>query len=221
MRETHALLAPVAGRPRLALAAVLGVAACMLVPAQQPASTIFLVGWNVGVWAYLVLMAWLMLRASAARVRQIAEREDPGALVVLTVLSLTAVASLLAIVAELVAARALPPVDRVTHYAVAGATVTGSWLLVGTLFSFHYANLYYRAPGHARPLQFPGHSEAMDYWDFLYFSFTVAVAAQTSDVTVISSRLRRLVLVQSVLSFLFNAAIIGLSINLAAGLLGN
>lgn len=207
-------------RPRLVVGAVLGGLAAALVPETQRASTVFLVGWNVGVWSYLVLMAWLLLRASPERVRAIARREDPGAVAVLVVLSVTAVASLLAIVIELVAVRPLPPAERLLHYAATAATVFGSWLLVNTLFTFHYANLYYRAPAGAAPLKFPGEDTAMDYWDFLYFSFTIAVAAQTSDVTVQTPAMRRVVLAQSVLSFLFNAAIIGLSINVAAGLIG-
>jgi uncharacterized membrane protein len=208
-------------RRRLIVGAALGCLAAALVPASQRASTVFLVGWNVGVWSYLVLMAWLMLRATPARVRAIAQREDPGAVAVLVLLSVTAVASLLAIVIELVAVRELPVGDRLLHYAGTASTVLGSWLLVNTLFTFHYANLYYRAPAGAAPLQFPGEETAMDYWDFLYFSFTIAVAAQTSDVTVLTPSMRRMVLAQSVLSFLFNAAIIGLSINVAAGLLGS
>jgi len=208
-------------RPRLVVAALIGLAASFAVPRGQPASTVFLVGWNAGTWCYLVLMAWLMLRASPEQVRTVAQREDPGAIAVLTILSITAVASLVAIVIELVAVRELPAAERLLHYAATAATVFGSWLLVNTLFTFHYANLYYRAPDNARPLQFPGEHTAMDYWDFLYFSFTIAVAAQTSDVTVRTPAMRRMVLAQSVLSFLFNAAIIGLSINVAAGLLGS
>ncbi len=208
-------------RKRLIISVALGCVAAVLLPSSNRPSTVFLAGWNVGVWTYLVLMAWLMLRATPERVRTIAQREDPGAAVVLTVLSLTAVASLVAIVVELLGVRDLPAEARLLHYATTGATVFGSWLMVNTLFTFHYANAYYRAPADARPLKFPGEEVAMDYWDFLYFSFTIAVAAQTSDVTVTTPAMRRLVLAQSVLSFIFNAAIIGLSINVAAGILGS
>ena len=55
--------------------------------------------------------------------------------------------------------------------------------------------------------------------DFLYFSFTIGAAAQTSDVSVTSSRMRRIVLVQTVLSFLFNTTVLALAINVAAGML--
>ena len=57
-----------------------------------------------------------------------------------------------------------------------------------------------------------------DYSDFLYFSFTIAVASQTSDVTVTTRAMRRLVLLQAVLSFIFNTTILAFSINIAASL---
>jgi uncharacterized membrane protein len=109
---------------------------------------------------------------------------------------------------------------RLAHYALTGSTVFGSWCLLGTIFTFHYARAFYSS-GHEQPaLCFPDKEKNPNYWDFLYFSFTIAVAAQTSDVLVMTRSLRKTVLAQSVLSFLFNAAILGLSINIAAGVVG-
>lgn len=210
-------------RPRLLIALAIGLGVALFLPGEYRASTRFLAGWNVAVWFYLLLIAGVLLRTTPERVRSLAEREDPGAVAVLTLLSLTAVASLIAIVLELAAVRALPPGGRLLHYGVTGTTVFGSWLLVNLLFTFHYAHLYYRVPPVRRPLQFPvheGEEPQPDYWDFLYFSFTIAVAAQTSDVIVTGRAARKTVLAQSVLSFVFNAAIIGMSINVAAGLIG-
>lgn len=210
-------------RARLLVALAIGVAVAGLVPDALRPSARFLVGWNAAVWSYLALIAGVLARTTPERVRSVSEREDPGAAAVLALLSLTAVASLVAIVLELAAVRTLPVGGRLLHYALTGATVFGSWLMVNTLFTFHYAHLYYRARPDLRPLRFPSHQGDEvhpDYWDFLYFSFTVAVAAQTSDVSVVGRGTRQTVLAQSVLSFVFNAAIIGLSINVAAGLIG-
>jgi uncharacterized membrane protein len=80
--------------------------------------------------------------------------------------------------------------------------------------------MFYRSHANHRPLAFPDAEENPDYWDFLYFSFTIAVAAQTSDVALMSRSMRKVVLAQSILSFVFNAAILGLSINIAASLVG-
>jgi uncharacterized membrane protein len=192
----------------------------VVLPPQWEALTRAMVAWNVTVWLYLVLVSWLMLRANHERVRRIAEQEDRGAVVILVIMSVAALVSLAAIVLELADARTLSATRRMVHYAFTGATVLGSWFLLATLFTFHYARTYYRSPPGLRALQFPDGEAHPDYWDFLYFSYTIAVAAQTSDIAVMSRAMRKIVLAQSVLSFLFNVAIIGLSINIAAGLLG-
>ena len=51
-----------------------------------------------------------------------------------------------------------------------------------------------------------------------YFSITVAATAQTSDVAVTTREMRQLVMLQSVLSFAFNALVLALAINMAASL---
>ena len=127
--------------------------------------------------------------------------------------------SMVAISSELASLRTMPANERGLHYAFVVVTLVGSWFLVGTLFCFHYAHLYYNARGRQRPLAFPGGETQPDYWDFLYFSFTIAVAAQTSDVAVQSPGMRKLVLGQSVLSFFFNLLILGLFVNMAASLM--
>ena len=70
------------------------------------------------------------------------------------------------------------------------------------------------------PLLFPAISPSRPYLDFAYFSFTIAVASQTADVAVGAAEVRKIALVQSVISFVFNMLILGLSINVGAGLLG-
>lgn len=208
-------------RPRLTIAIVTGISVGLALPWQWNLVTRVLVGWNVTVWFYLCLMAWLMMRASHVRVRNIAEQEDKGAIAILAIMSVAAMVSIAAIILELSTIKGLPLSYRLAHYAFTGSTVFGSWCLVAALFTFHYARIYYRSPIERRALSFPDNEENLDYWDFLYFSFTIAVAAQTSDVTVMSHSMRKTVLAQSILSFLFNVAILGLSINIAASFVGS
>ena len=205
---------------RLAEAIVVGVSVGVLLPFQWSPIARALIGWNVTVWLYLFLMAWLMMRAGHAKVRNIAEQEDNNAVVILSIMSLASIVSIAAIIFELSGIKDQPLGDRLVHYAFTGTTVFGSWFLVATIFTFHYARIFYNSPQEHRALNFPEKEENPDYWDFLYFSFTIAVAAQTSDVTVMSRSMRKTVLAQSVLSFMFNVAIIGLSINIAASFVG-
>ncbi|MHC8391993.1 DUF1345 domain-containing protein [Pseudomonas sp. MDT2-39-1] len=205
--------------PRLSAAATLGVAAGILAPADSVISKI-LIGWNVGVWTYLILMFWLAARAKAPDVKRIAEVEDENAGLVLLVVCIAALASLGTITFELAGSKELETASKLLRYGSTALTVIGSWLLIGVIFSVHYARLFYTWDGEDLALRFAEGLETPNYWDFLYFSFTIGVAVQTSDVGVATRSMRKIVLAQSLIGFLFNTAILGFSINIAAGLFG-
>jgi uncharacterized membrane protein len=213
------LAAHLKARPRLYVAAAAGLAAALLLPEAPRWTTRALVGWNSAVWLYLVSIGVMMLRADHHRLRRVAMAQAQGARVVLAVVVTAALASMVAIVVELAAAKAASGAASWPHLALAAATVLGSWLLLPVLFALDYANRYYRAnpPG---GLAFAGADAGFtpDYTDFLYFSFTIAVASQTADVAITSRPMRQLALLQSLLSFAFNAAILALTINIAASL---
>ncbi len=206
-------------RPHLSLATALGVVVGLCLPGTMAVMTRALVAWNAAVWPYLITMAWMMMRADPAKVREISGKQDENAGMVLAALSVAAIISITAIIAELGGVGHLEAGERSARYAFTALTVFGSWFLLGTVFCFHYAHLFYHAEPTALPLQFPDKEADPNYWDFLYFSFTIAVAVQTSDVTVMTRTMRKLVLGQSVLTFFFNLVILGLSINIAAGLI--
>jgi uncharacterized membrane protein len=208
-------------RPHLSAAVVLGAVASLFLPSTWMPVTRMLAAWDVGVWAYLASMLWMMTRADHHTVRRLAAQQDEKGAVILAALSLVAIVSLAAIGIELAVAGDMAGTQRTLHYVFVGLTLLGSWLLPGVMFCFHYAHLYYLGDAKHPPLAFPDGDTHPDYWDFLYFSFTIAVAAQTSDVAVRSAALRKLVLGQSVLAFFFNLVILGMSINIAAGVLNN
>jgi uncharacterized membrane protein len=208
-------------RPRLSFAVCTGLLVGYLVPGHLGHVARGLIGWNATTWTYLLLVGWLMLRSDHHRVRYVALQEDQTALAVLAIMSIGAIASIAAIVFELASVGKLPLGERLYHYLLTGFTVVGSWTMVATIFTFHYAVLFYKSPCDARALGFPDREPEPDYWDFLYFSFTIAVAAQTSDISILSRSVRKAVLAQSVLAFFFNAAILGLSINIAASAVGS
>jgi len=203
--------------PRLSAATTLGIAAGILIPADSIISKI-LIGWNIGVWTYLILMLWLTVRSKATDVKRIAEIEDENAGLVLFVVCIAALASLATITFELAGSKDLETTRKLMHYGFTALTVFGSWLLIGVIFSVHYARLFYTWNGKDPALRFAEGLTTPNYWDFLYFSFTLSVAVQTSDVGVATRELRKIVLAQSLIGFLFNTAILGFSINIAAGL---
>ena len=208
----------VATRPRMAFSAAVGILAAVAAPGIEHAVTRALLGWNVGVWLFLALAGTMMLRADHEHLRRIAIEHAEGAATVLALVIVAAVFSIVAIIFELSVAKGTGSSHALPHVLLALSTVSGSWLLLPTLFAMNYAGLHHtRDEGDG--LKFPeGKNFKPDYSDFLYFSFTIAVASQTSDVTVTTRSMRRLVLLQSVLSFVFNTTILAFTINIAASL---
>lgn len=205
--------------PRLSAATTFGIAVGILAPVDSIISKM-LMGWNAGVWTYLILMFWLTARAKAPDVQRIAEVEDENAGLVLFVVCMAAMASLATITFELAGSKELETTSKLLHYGFTALTVIGSWLLIGVIFSLHYARLFYTWDGKEPALRFAEGLTTPNYWDFLYFSFTIGVAVQTADVGVATREMRKIVLAQSLIGFVFNTAILGFSINIAAGLFG-
>jgi uncharacterized membrane protein len=92
------------------------------------------------------------------------------------------------------------------------------------LFASKYAHLYYgdhptRKNEIAKGLDIPG-DESPDYMDFAYFAFVIGMTFQVSDIEINSKRMRRLVLMHGLISFIFNTVIVALSINVIVNLKG-
>jgi uncharacterized membrane protein len=59
-----------------------------------------------------------------------------------------------------------------------------------------------------------------DYRDFAYVAFTIGMTYQVSDTELTSRAIRSTALRHALLSFVFGTAIIAMTINVVAGLLG-
>ena len=103
-----------------------GIAVAIFLPLHPQIPTRLLIAWNTAVWSYLLLIGWLMTRATPSQARRIAEHEDNTGLIVLVVLSVAALASLVSIVMELSTIKGLPGDIRFAHYLLTGATVTST-----------------------------------------------------------------------------------------------
>jgi uncharacterized membrane protein len=203
---------------RLILCAVIGLIVAVAWPDVETMLSRALIAWNVLAWLYLAWVAIVLGRADAGHIKRVALANAESAGTVLAIVVAAAVASVVAIVFELIAAKAAAPHHIAGHLVFALATVLGCWLLLPILFSLTYAAAYYRREPDAG-LDFPGSTGKFEpeHIDFLYFAFTIAVTAQTSDVAVTTREMRRLVIYQSVLSFVFNTTILAFTINAAAG----
>lgn len=209
-------------RPRLLFSVGAGVVTYFLLPTHYAVMLCLMVSWNVSAWLYLLFLWLQLLRTDSTKISKIARVQDESASMVLSIVSMACLASILIILFELSTANQLSGSAKVFHLVLTGLTLLVSWLLLSTAFTMHYAHLFYMRRDKSEtvlPLLFPKEITTPSYWDFLYFSFTIGVACQTADVSTGTSDIRRVVLLQSVLSFIFNMTILGLSINVGAGLL--
>jgi uncharacterized membrane protein len=204
---------------RLWIAVIAGGAIFFLLPQQWPMVSRILTCWNFGVVLFLILIYFWMSRLSAQQICLEFMGEDAAAPVILIIAIVAAFLSLLAIVELLSTIKQTSGIERLAHLALAALTVASSWTLVPALFALHYADMFYSDVPDSRPLHFP-QTPAPVFWDFAYFSFTIAAACQTADVATNQVAIRKVVIAHTVLSFVFNAAVLGFAINVTAGLIG-
>jgi uncharacterized membrane protein len=207
---------------RLGIVLLIGMAAFLIFEPWVATRTRILLSWNAGALAYLAL-AWATIAlANPTMTRVRAQSYDQSGYVIFLLVVTAASASFIAIGFVAGEFRSLPFWPRTGHLTLSIAALLLSWLLIQTLFAFHYARWYYSlvkdGATHRGGLSFPGGKEP-DYLDFAYYSFVVGMTSQVSDVCVMNRHMRRLTLVHGVLAFIFNIAILAMSINIIGGII--
>ncbi len=197
----------------------------LALPEHMRAATRALIGWNAAVLVYLVSAASMISRADHETVGRRAQFQDEGRLLILVLAIGTACASIGAIILELGPVKNMEGWPKALHLGLTVLTVVDSWMFMHLTFAFHYAHEYYdeaRANPAKRPderggLIFPG-GEPPNYVDFLYYAYVIGLASQTADISTTSRAMRVLTAVHGTLSFFYNLAIIGLTVNIASGI---
>ncbi len=212
-------------RHRLVIAFVAATAVSLSLRGHVRPSTEVIAAWDTFVFCVLFL-AWLtILTTPVHKLRSRAKEQDVSRLVIFVFVVVAACAALFAVGFLISVNKAELRGHLTAHLILALGTVIFSWSVVHTAFGLRYAHAFYGdsddpgADEHAGGLLFPGSEQMPDYFDFAYFSFVVGMTCQVSDVQITSRRMRRLILVHSVLSFGFNTVILALLINTVSGLL--
>ncbi|MBR0786141.1 DUF1345 domain-containing protein [Bradyrhizobium iriomotense] len=204
-------------RPRTFIALAAGILVSLLLPGSHRLVTRLLFGWDALIAVYLVLVYAMMLCNDHQHIRRAAAMQDDGRFVILLVTATGAFASIAAIVSELGT-----PHRGALELTIAITTIALSWAAVHTTFALHYAHDYYR---NAKPggLQFPSgdKEDHADYWDFVYFSFVIGMTAQVSDVGITDKSIRRTATAHGIVSFIYNTALLALTVNIAASAISN
>ncbi len=208
-------------RPRLLVAALTAILVGVLFPARLEAHLVtrLLIAWNTGAMLYVFLAVSMMARSSREHMRYRARAQDEGQFVILTLVVVSAVASLAAIGGELTVVKDMHGTEKIAHIGLAALTVVSSWTFTQIMFALHYAHDYYAAQSDGRKpgLSFPDDDEP-DYGDFFYFAAVIGTSGQTADVSFVSKMMRRIGSVHCILAYLFNTTVLALLINIGASL---
>jgi uncharacterized membrane protein len=175
-----------------------------------------LCGWDAtaatfGLWVWLGI-ARMDGRATAMH----ATRDDDSRAQANLLLLGASVASLIGVGFVLAKASHAAGGARPLLVGVALVSASLSWSVVHTVYALRYAHLFYTGGG---GIEFPG-TTGPSYGDFAYVSLTVGMTFQVSDTSVTSHDIRMAVLCHSLLAYLFGFAVIALTINVVAGLIG-
>lgn len=187
-----------------------GIAVALLTPPSLAPMLRGVCGFDAGAAVYLGLV-WSHLMRAGEAISAAAAEEDEGHVVITSVVILVAMAGLAAVFA--LASHNHQPL----HLILGVVTIAISWLLLQTVFAAHYASQYRagrKSNAERAGLVFPG-GGPIRFLDFAYVAFTVGLTFQVSDVTTNTPGMRRIIVVQALLAFVFNTAIIAIAVGVS------
>jgi uncharacterized membrane protein len=204
----------------LVLALAAGTLTGLIIPTRLGPALRSVAAWDVTA-IVMATMKWsIILRSSPKATRQRAAADDPGRTAVWVIVLAASFVSLFATSFALRQARTLAPDARDLFVALCVLAVASAWMLTHTSYTLRYAHLYFRDDDEGEGgLSFPGDAPPC-YFDFAYFALTIGMCFQVSDVTITSRQIRRAVLGQSLLSFVYNTVILAVALNLIIGVFG-
>lgn len=204
---------------RLLLSIGISAAVFFVLPSERlSALMLFMILWVVFAFVF-TLTDWIVLFTRPIdQIRKIARQDDGSKIFVFAMIVISSFASLFTVLLLMISGES-KTTDAVLFIPLAIAGMLLSWLMIHTVFTFHYAHLYYgdNDSEAAGGLEFPGEANP-DYIDFAYFSLVIGCTFQVSDVEISSKKIRRRALVHSLISFVLNTFVVALTINLIAGL---
>ncbi|WP_164233419.1 DUF1345 domain-containing protein [Microbacterium hydrocarbonoxydans] len=202
-------------RLRAVLSIVAGAAISIaVVPVLGPAAGI-LSGWGAFALINVIWVLLLIWPMDAQATREHATLEAPGRRIARLISIAGSLVSLGAVLVVIIQAQDAPGIDEYLLAGIAVVSVAASWMLIQTEYVLRYARMYYGDP--VGGIDF-NQQEDPEYTDFVYFSVGLGMTYQVSDTNVTDNGVRRVVIAQTVLGYLFGTVILASIINLVVGL---
>lgn len=201
--------------PRFILFLLVLIVAVPLAHIWLPLGHALMEGFDLAAIVFLVTVTSLLRTPNAHDMREIARNNDANRVLLLAISGIVTVAILVAIAVELSAGQA--PTPGVIILVI--GTLALAWLFSNLVYALHYAHLFYVGGEDGKDrggIAFPGTKEP-DYWDFVYFSFTLGMTFQTSDVDIPGRHMRKVVIFHCLAAFVFNIGVLAFTINVLGG----
>ena len=192
----------------LAFALAFGAGLAILIPAMGRGLGT-MAAFDIASGLFLLLVAPL-LRSKASDMRRFAKDNDANRALLLALTAIVSLVILVSVASEMAIGKGNPLTTGLLVL-----TLVLAWLFSNTIYAMHYAHLYYSDDGKGKDsggIAIPGCDEP-DYWDFVYFSFTLGMTFQTSDAQISSRRIRRITIGHCLAAFVFNLGVLAFSIN--------
>jgi uncharacterized membrane protein len=174
-----------------------------------------MVGFDIAALVFLASCAPLLARGTPDSMRDAALRNDANRAGLLAITIGVTIVVLVAVAAEL----PHPGRSDAMRTGLIVASLATAWAFSNTVYALHYAHLFYTRGedgADSGGLDFPDTSEP-DYWDFVYFAFTLGMTFQTSDVAIRDPRFRRVATFHCLAAFIFNIGVLAFTINVLGG----
>jgi uncharacterized membrane protein len=181
---------------------------------QLPRAQALMAGFDAAAATFLIACRPLF-RKHAEGMRQAASDNDANRVILLVLTVILSMVILVTVAGELIGRHHPSPGEKLLIV----ATLVLAWTFANMVYALHYAHLFYTSDDDGKDLAgliFPGDQREPDYSDFVYFSFTIGVALQTSDVAITSPAIRRLVIGQSIAAFVYNLVVLALAVSVLA-----
>jgi uncharacterized membrane protein len=202
---------------RLVVAGSIGLTVALVLLAPATWELALIAGWDASALVFLLAVVPIVTRSGPEHTSLLATREDETRSTASLLLVGASLVSILAVAFALGQAGRETGNARLGLIAVAIFTLVVSWIVVNTVYTLRYADLYFSSPAGGVDFGDAGESERPSYRDFAYVAFTIGMTYQVSDTTLRDRRFRRAVLAHALLSYVFGVVIVATSINLIAG----
>ena len=153
-----------------------------------------------------------LLNDKPGRMREQARRNDGNRVLFLVLTVAVTIVVLVAVGTVITRSDGL----QITETVMIVVTLSLAWLFGNVAYALHYAHMFYRqgkdSGGDAAGIDFPK-TKTPDYWDFIYFSFTLGMTFQTSDCDITAPAIRKVTIGHCMAAFVFNLGVLAFTIN--------